>query len=94
MVLVIEYCGGYLCSPIQDSRIPQFAFSCEASMLFVQVVEKGATCHVCGGEEVDNLKFSGKTACSAVKIQNTKHDTDENVAKPQPTNHRGRIFYK
>ena len=57
MVLSIEYCGGYLCSPIRDSRIPQFAFSCEASMLFVQVVEKGATCHVCGGEEVNNLEF-------------------------------------
>ena len=65
---LIEYCGGYLCSPIRDSRIPQFAFYCEASMIFVQVVEKGATCHVCGGEEVNNLKFSGKLL--AVKIQN------------------------
>ena len=35
-------------------------------MLFVQVVEKGATCHVCGGEEVNN--FSEKLL--AVKIQN------------------------
>ena len=35
-------------------------------MLFVQVVEKGATCHVCGGEEGNN--FSEKLV--AVKIQN------------------------
>ena len=43
----------------------------------------------------EQLKIFRKNClqCSENPKYDTKHDTDENVAKPQPTNHRARICF-